>query len=675
MQHGVRNGPPNATSAPSAPPLRHPGLLGLGARDSQYGNIVANRAINGKQGLRRQPSPPPAPSAALASRLRDEPATGDYDLSVAWRTLRTRCLRVERGSRNTHPLQKLQEIGVQTQAYLLPPSDSESKILIWGTPDQVAEAKKELSRFENELEAAPKGPHRDWFKAGAIDGRAEHRQEIQATKKLLEDALKKADMKYPIEAALLWPEELDIAEFSNDNAEAFDDMRRQYYCKIDFRQDEKRPPWMKVSVEQRSHLTNIISRTTNIVKEHVAKRDKVLKINLIHYPDFSIYRQEVGLLDQDPKTRSYLPTMHGEPGSDKEEWLQVRKSKHLANRRKVKTIIDQALKSLAISQRHVRMRVAFGELGFIQFQKPSDGRQSYRFEEFYNMVTEGRTKFSLNNLPVRQGEIKDLADVLSSMDAFKNPTVSYGAFFDFAGSSNESHSIVRLECVFGTYGGEDERFEIREQRWIEVNEMVGKLQLSLFNFERPDYQFTIDAFPLYENKRISKEQAIFQNNISFKPPPDGIKSSPRLRVRFPPTSNNLRSISDITTMKWRFKTTDAVFELRRKDVYAYTPGKQTNVLQESRWHAMYYYPEWDNLMGQFANVKPGESVRWVKAIATFFPEDGEDTGLALPQGFQNFITEVEEVQDLLAEAIGRLAKGKHAATTNGTANATTDGTN
>lgn len=581
-----------------------------------------------------------------------------------------RSLRVERGSAQTHPAQKLQEIMAQTGAYLQAPSEDEIKILIWGTPEQVAKARKELAQFENDIEDAPKGPHAQWFKASALDGRAEHRQEIQANKKLLEDALKKSDLKYPIEGGLLWSKELDIGEFSRDNAEALDDLRRQHYCKIEFRQDENGPPWMKISVEERKHLANIIARTTNIVKEHVARRDQLIKVNLIHYPDFSIYRQQVGLLDQDPQTKSYLPTMHGAPGMDEEEWNQLRSAKHAANRRRVKFTINRALKSLAISQRHVRMRVAFGELGFIQFQKPSNGAQSYQFEDFYNMVTQGRTKLSLNSLPVRQGEIGELSDVLASMDAFRDPSISYGAFFDFSGSSADTNSLVRLECVFGTFG-EEYDFEIREQRWIEINEMVGRLQIALFNFERPDYQFTIDAFPLYENKRISKEQAIFQNNVSFRPPPDGIKSSPRMRVKFPPTSKGLRAISDITVMKWRFKNTDGIFELRRKDTYAYAPGKQSGVLQESRWHAMYYYPEWDNLMGQFANVKPGENVKWVKTLATFFPDGEEDNGLALPQGFQNFIAEVEEIQDLLAEAIAQLAKGNHAANTNGTQNGTT----
>jgi len=78
---------------------------------------------------------------------------------------------------------------------------------------------------------------------------------------------------------------------------------------------------------------------------------------------------------------------------------------------------------------------------------------------------------------------------------------------------------------------------------------------------------------------------------------------------------------------------------------------------DTKWHAVYYYPEWDNLLGEFASIKAGEDVNWIKSVATFFPEGG-DQWTALPQGFKNFITEVEEIQDLLAEAISRVAKGK-----------------
>jgi len=120
-------------------------------------------------------------------------------------------------------------------------------------------------------------------------------------------------------------------------------------------------------------------------------------------------------------------------------------------------------------------------------------------------------------------------------------------------------------------------------------------------------------------------------------------------------------VSELTVMKWRFKDTDAFFELRRKDVYDERPGRHSPSPIETRWHALYYYPEWDNLMGEFANVKPGEDIGWVKSVATFFPESDNNDGRALPQGFTSFITEVEEIQDLLAEAISRVAKGKEKA--------------
>jgi hypothetical protein len=110
-------------------------------------------------------------------------------------------------------------------------------------------------------------------------------------------------------------------------------------------------------------------------------------------------------------------------------------------------------------------------------------------------------------------------------------------------------------------------------------------------------------------------------------------------------------------MRWRFKDTDGIFELRRKDIYSHSVGHTSTKPIDSRWHGLYYYPEWDNLMGQFANARPGEDVEWHKSLATFFPESGEDMGLALPKGFKNCMAEVEQIQDLLKEAINKCAKG------------------
>lgn len=663
-QNGVRNGI-NATHAARLQPVRTPGS---GGPQLQHTQAHVDRPMTRASGTTRRPNSSPAQNLATNQRLRGEPNTGEFVLSMAWRTLRLKSLRVAQGSTPKHPAQKLQEIMAQTGAYLQSPGDNETKILIWGTPEQVENAKAELTQFESDAESAPRDNHASWYKGFAVDGRAEHRQERLMDEKRFVEALKLADLKYPIEGGLLWSKLLDGNEFCKDNSEALDDLRRQFSCKIEFCQAPGEFSWMKICVTRRKQLVVVISRITNIAKEHIARRDQLVKLNLIRYPSFGVYRQEVKLLERDPTTKSYLPTLHGAPHPDEEAWKQLQSSKHLVNRRKVKATLDRTLKSLAISQRHVRMRVAFGEVGFVQFQKPPNGAQSYQFDEFHRLVTQGRTKVNLNNLPVRQG-IENLGDVLNSMDAFTDQEITYGAFFDFAGKAKETNSLIRLECVFGRYG-EDTDFEIQEQRWVEVNDMVGRCQMTMIDFERPDYQFTIDAFPLYENRLINREQSVFQTNVSFKPHDEGLKAPPRMRVKFPPTTANLDAISEITTIKWRFKQTDGIFELRRKDVYEYGPGRRAGLLHGSRWHAIYYYPEWDNLMSEFASLKPGETVKWFKTATTFFPEDEGDSGLALPKGFKNFMAEVEDVQDLLAEAISQIARDAHAPETNGAVNGT-----
>jgi len=165
----------------------------------------------------------------------------------------------------------------------------------------------------------------------------------------------------------------------------------------------------------------------------------------------------------------------------------------------------------------------------------------------------------------------------------------------------------------------------------------------------------MDAFPLYSEKSIKSHMLAFQGKISFERPPDGIKAIPRRRVKYPYGAAGLRAVSELTVLRWRFKSTDGFFELRRKDVYDERAGTRSPGPAETRWHALYYYPEWDNLMGEFANIKPGEDISWAKSVATFFPESGDSDGRALPQGFKKFLAEVEEIQDLLAEAIGKLA--------------------
>lgn len=538
--------------------------------------------------------------------------------------------------------------------FIRKPEHQDEKLFIWGEPKKVAETEAALAAWQEQVyDSYGSTRLTGWAKSHALDGRAEHRSERQTQQKALAEHIKHSEIDYPVECALLWPKDLDIEEFEKLNHEVLEQLREYYRCRITVKNSDLQH--IMIEADREGDTLKIMSRLLNLIKESISQRDQLVMVNLVHLPDFDIYRDRVGLQDKDPRTDSYLPTLHGNQAPDEEAWAKERRVTHGNNRKKIRKTIDSSIKRLRISQQHVRLRAVFGELGFTLFQKPADGADTYSFQDFYTMVTKGRTKLSLNSLPVRQGDITDLPDILDTMEAFSDRTETYGAFFDFPAKT--ANTTLRLDAVIYPNGDD---FDIYEQRWIEFGDKVSKLQVSLFNFERPDFQITMDAFPLFPDALIKPQMLEFQNNLSFEGPPDGIKSDPRRRVKYPSVLGHPQTMSELTVIKWRFKTTHGRFELRRKDVYDEREGRKSPGPIETRWHALYYYPEWDNLMGQFATVKPGEDINWTKSVATFFPES-DKMGLALPQGFKNFITEVEEIQDLLAEAISKLAKGKQKA--------------
>ncbi|KIY01289.1 uncharacterized protein Z520_02841 [Fonsecaea multimorphosa CBS 102226] len=600
----------------------------------------------------------PAPAAKSPAQIRFESGQApndEYELASDWRHLRASALRIDRAAQ-PHPLQTLQGIMARYGAFIKKPEDGDNKLFIWGEPHQVTETKAALAQWERDVQMSPQEVRSlAWAKFKALDGRAENRAERQSRQKAFEQILREAQIDYPVEAALLWPKDLDLEQFETVNAEVLDQLRSNFGCSIAFQPSNTQH--ILIGAHSKKDALSLMTRMTNLIKEAIAAREQLLTINLVHLPDHEIFRDRVGLQDIDPKSGTYLPTLHGNPLADKEKWDQQRRHAHIGDRKAIRKAIDSSIKGLRISQQHVRMRVVFGELGFMRFQKPTDGGEHYGFGDFYHMVTKGRTKLTLNGLPIRQGRVTDLPDVLESMGMFSERTEYYGAFFDFQGTS--PNTTLRLETVF--YPSGDDDTESREKRWLELSDAVSRLQVSLVNFERPDYQVTLDAFPLRTDKSTKVHMSSFQANVTMERPKDGIKSLPRRRAKFPPGQRKLQRVAELITLRWRFKSTDGVFELRRKDTYDELPGRESPAPAETRWHALYYYPQWDNLMGEFASVKPGEDIRWVKSVATFIPEGG-DQYAALPKGFKNFISEVEEIQDLLAEAIHRLEKGKGKAT-------------
>jgi len=531
----------------------------------------------------RQPQPAVARPAYLetAAYLRFKngaQADGVHQFGLPWKLICGTGPRSQRARVDSTAWQQIEEICVRTHTYMTKPADNENEIRIWGTPEQVAEAQAALADLERTIRpgvgAVNSAVPPSWVKFHAVDGRAEHRLERQSRmEKSVAARQEKADnIDYLIEGALLWPKDVDMDAFATDNTNVIDDMRKTQICRISFQKDPV--PLIGISAMEEVVFRKIHMRMINLIKEMVSRRNELIKLNLVHVPDFTIYRDRVGLQDKDSHTDTYLPTLHGRAKSSEEadKHYKTRRSAHLENRKQLKRAMDECIKSMRLSDKYVRLRVAFGEIGFTQFMKPAHGEDSYSFDEFVTMVTKGRTKLRLNGVQVRNGDISQLPDIISSIGAFRNCRTTYGAQFEFPSAS--ASMTLKLETVFRITGDKSDDFEIQEQRWLEVGGPNTRLEINLLNFERPDYQVAINAFSFHENKLIRNDMINFQHNVGFERPPNGIKSAPHLRVKYPPGQRGLRTVADIYSIKWNFKDTDGVFELRRKDVWGRSSRKR-----------------------------------------------------------------------------------------------------
>ncbi|KAJ9613024.1 hypothetical protein H2200_002965 [Cladophialophora chaetospira] len=654
---GPRGGPKGRFPAQRQngfPPPRQNGFSPAPARVLQQQARFGQPRDGPLQSKQQVLKPPVWRNEAQTQAEKGEPPNGQYKFKSErkWKELSRMSLNVNRAAQPP-PKQLLKIIMGRTNTFIREPEPEDETLFIWGGENEVVEAKAQVAEWDQDVQQSHANTREEfWYKGRALDGRAANRQDRQAQQNIMKELIQEAAIDYPVEAAFLWPRELDIEEFEKANKEVLDQLRGKYKCQINF--PSANTQHIMLAAHSEADAVTLMTRTMNLIKEMISRRDQLVTVNMVDLPNFNLYRDRVGLLDLDPKTQSYLPTLHGKPAEKEEVLNNDRRQIHSGNWKKIKKTVDVAVKKLRMSSQHCRMRFVFGELGFLLFMKPTGGAETYTFEDFYTMVTKGRTQLRLNGLPVRQGDITLLADILDENEAFSDCSEYYAAFFDFPGTSH--NTTLRLETVF-TPMGVDET-ENREKRWVELNDMVSRLQVSHLNFDRPDYQITLDAFPVTTEKppKLRNQMNAFQANVTMDRPPIGIKSFPRRRTHHRP-ENGLQYVSEMIMLKWRFKNTDGVFELRRKDTYDLRPGRESGTPVETRWHALYYYPEWDNLMGEFASIKPGEDVQWVKSVATFFPEAADEWS-ALPRGFKNFMNEVEEIQDLLAEAIGRLAKGK-----------------
>lgn len=177
---------------------------------------------------------------------------------------------------------------------------------------------------------------------------------------------------------------------------------------------------------------------------------------------------------------------------------------------------------------------------------------------------------------------------------------------------------------------------------------------------RLDWQLRIQAYEIIDHKRLPKEYAEFEAGVGVMPAPSsaGITGPPTQRATWPRGScHDLVRVTNKPVIQFKLGKTDHILEIAREDVYETVMFQATQPKPESKWTASFYYSKWVNDLGEFAYKKHGERPSWEPSLSTFFPEADEtaEQSSRKLRGPRNFLNEIEEVKNILWEAVTRFS--------------------
>jgi hypothetical protein len=632
---------------------RFPGFEhGDPARDDRYSHRPHTQPTNGIPGRAtgveaRQVRLKTLQANREAEKKRVGPPAKSYVMRVTWHTLLSN-IKSDHIQQARLARMRLDEIAALTDTYIETPSANITEIWIWGTTDQAAAAHDLLSIWESEVRET-RAPRDNWIKQNALDGRMEERKERQAMYKQIKSQWKEDAVGHSTELILIWNHSIGLEDFQQEHARTIQDLEEAYQTRI---LCDRISSKVHVFGHDQNVALEVHNRIVNIAREMVAKRNEVIRANFLRYPLHGTYRSSVQLT-KDDRSDNFLPSLCGKALEQDAiaRYQTFSKSANHDTRVKTRRHIERGLTGhLQLSSKHVRMRVTFLDLAFLQFKRPSDEKPYHDFHEYVAMIGDERTTIKAQGLRNNGKDFSQLGDKLSEF--LGQSDIAYAIHFDFGMGTMQKGATLRFECDLRPSYMEGE-VEKTAQRWLEHRSETEDdlLLINVLDFEKPGYQIAIRAVPFPDNRATQGDMDLFARSVEFTPPPEGIKAPQKRRVKFPPGRQTLRMVSEMTILKWNCKER-GVFELRRRDSYLVNSDFKAITTD---WSACYYYHEWDNMMGKFGDLKPGQDVDFNRSVTTFFPVENHES---LETGLKRFTNEIEELQALLRASIDKLPEIK-----------------
>ncbi|KAL3480197.1 hypothetical protein BJX99DRAFT_267127 [Aspergillus californicus] len=576
-----------------------------------------------------------------------------------------------------------QDIGKRTGTFLKSPSYDDRIIEVWGEPHQITAAEEQIKALLAQCPSLNKPKKRDepkkrddWTKVRAFSTKKETNFENKERgDEVLQQLRKEPESGYfPAQLLFLWPNDgPPHTKCLGPQLEDLDEIRYTFGCHLFIPKDM--PGYICAVGHDNDHMKQIAQRVRTLLAELVAKTVMKGKIYLIEPLQPSKMKDQI-VVERGQVNRPVLQGAQLE-GHDLERWQVLAGLIQSKNRNRLLVAVENCLKGISFVRGHLRMRVNLGAFVLDNYKKPEEG-EVFGFEDFREMLLHEQTKARLiPGLKVGQSELLErcfkathlLEPCDSTSTSLKDAELAYSVNFEFIGTDK---SMLRLEVEFTKCPGARE-YEVKERRWLkprisgQTGEKEPPLHVAVIDFERSDWQLEIKSLEFYETSSINAALKSFSHSIGFRSTETAgnMAAKPEQKVTFPADAPVFRFVEK-SAIRYRLKGTEYILEIARYDEYR-RPNVQISPSQASlagvtvpgvispvpytSWGASVIGTNWDNLLGDHANLPVGHSAKYTPSLATFFQAKESSSG---PEGdsggFWEFIDLVKQAADLLGPA-------------------------
>ncbi|PIG87820.1 hypothetical protein AARAC_008908 [Aspergillus arachidicola] len=569
-----------------------------------------------------------------------------------------------------------EDISRRTGAYVKPPSYTDKVIRLWGKPQDVASAIEIIERLLAKCNSfQPAHKKAEWVKINAYSANKVMGVELKERRENMLLLLRKepeSPSDFPEQLFFLWPSDgPSIKESLGEQLEALDIIRAKFGCHLYL--PKNAPDYICALGPNHDTMRQIAQLLRTKWSETVANSHVRSKVYISEPP--KILRDKIVVENNTFFAKAFL---HGKmvKSLQSEQWQNRRTLIQTKNKAHILSALSRSLRGVSFVRGHLRMRVNLGSFVLDEYRMPKDEKAGYSFEEFREMLLHEQTKGRLiPGLRVGQDELlarcfvsTDLLEPYESTScSLKNAEPAYSVNFEFLGSNN---ALLRLEAEFARSPGAQE-YEVTQRRWLRPrksghsSDRRPPLQIGVIDFERADWQLEIKSLEFYETSSIDAALKSFSHSIGFRRSTTigDISAKPKRKVVFHSSAPVSRFVEK-TAIRYRLKGTKYILEIARYDEYsrlktdafqgqapapALVTGEICDVPSTS-WGASIFDSNWDNLMGEQANLSVGHSARHSPELHTFFPpkiiSDSNDKN----EGFWEFINLVKRVAEVLSPA-------------------------